>query len=214
MALAFYYGSGSPYAWRVWLALEHKHIPYELKLLSFSAGDLRKPEYAQINPRHKVPAIVDDGFALYESAAILEYLDERYRQGPALFPGDAQARALARRMVQEADQYYAVTMEKIVDQVLFTPQDQWDLRAIDEARALLGQELALWEQLMRGDFLAGAAVSAADFTLYPLLALTLRMQKKKPDLDVPALIGPRVSTWCKRIEALPCFAPTWPPHWK
>ena len=34
MALAFYYASGSPYAWRVWLALEHKGIPYELKTLS------------------------------------------------------------------------------------------------------------------------------------------------------------------------------------
>jgi len=42
--LTFYYGSGSPYAWRVWLALEHKAIAYELKMISFSAGDLKKPE--------------------------------------------------------------------------------------------------------------------------------------------------------------------------
>ena len=40
MALTFYYGSGSPYGWRVWLALEHKQITYELKTMSFSAGDL------------------------------------------------------------------------------------------------------------------------------------------------------------------------------
>ena len=45
MALTFYYGSGSPYAWRVWFALEHKQVPYELQVMSFSAGDLRKPEY-------------------------------------------------------------------------------------------------------------------------------------------------------------------------
>jgi len=51
MPLTFYYGSGSPYSWRVWFALEHKRIPYELKVLSFSAGDLKKPEYAAINPR-------------------------------------------------------------------------------------------------------------------------------------------------------------------
>jgi len=44
----------------VWFALEHKHIPYELKVLSFSAGDLKKPEYAAINPRRKMPAIVDN----------------------------------------------------------------------------------------------------------------------------------------------------------
>lgn len=36
MSITFYYGSGSPYAWRVWLALEHKRLPYELTVLSFS----------------------------------------------------------------------------------------------------------------------------------------------------------------------------------
>jgi glutathione S-transferase len=214
MALTFYYGSGSPYAWRVWLALEHKRIPHELKTMSFSAGDLRKPEYGTINPRHKVPAIVEDGFALYESTAIVEYLDERHAQGPSLFPGNTQERALVRRMVQEADQYFAVTMEKIVDQVLFTTQDKWDLAAIDDARGKLGKELALWERLTRGEFLAGGTVSAADFVLYPLLALTLRMQKKKADLDIPALVGPRMAAWMKRVEALPYFQKTWPPHWK
>jgi len=64
MALTFYYASGSPYAWRVWLALEHKGVPYELKILSFDAGDLKMPEFRVLNPRQKVPVIVDDGFTL------------------------------------------------------------------------------------------------------------------------------------------------------
>ena len=38
MALTLYYLSGSPYAWRVWLALEHKGIAYQLKSVSFDAG--------------------------------------------------------------------------------------------------------------------------------------------------------------------------------
>lgn len=63
MALTFYYGSGSPFAWRVWLALEHKRIACELKTMSFSAGDLKTPQYRAINPRGKVPSIMDDGFA-------------------------------------------------------------------------------------------------------------------------------------------------------
>jgi glutathione S-transferase len=214
MALTFYYGSGSPYAWRVWLALEHTGLAYELKTMSFSAGDLSTPEYAAINPRQKVPAIVDDGFALYESAAILEYLDERHAGAAKLFPGDLRERALVRQMVREADEYFAVRMESIVDEVLFKPQEQWDLEAIAKARSALGRELALWERLMKGDFIAGAAVSAADLTLYPLIALTLRMQKKKADLDVPALIGARIGAWMQRVEALPYFRKTWPPHWK
>jgi glutathione S-transferase len=46
MSISFYCGSGSPYAWRVWLALEHKQLAYDLKMLSFSAGDLSKVAHA------------------------------------------------------------------------------------------------------------------------------------------------------------------------
>lgn len=214
MALTFYYGSGSPYAWRVWLALEHKSIPYEQKILSFSAGDLGKPEFTALNPRGKVPCILDDGFALYESVAILEYLDERHPNGQGLFPGNVRERALVRRMVQESDQYYASTMERLVDQILFTPQEKWNLDRIARARAALAEEAQRWEDSITGEFLAGPRVSAADFTLYPLIALTLRMQRRKPDLDADGLIGPKLRGWMQRIEALAYFDKTIPPHWK
>src|SRR5688572_21061647 len=105
MALDFYHGHGSPYSWRVWLALEHKALAYNLKVLSFQNQDTTKPEFVAINPRHQVPTIVDDGFALWESAAILEYLDERFTSGAKLYPGDAKARARIRRLVNEAEAY-------------------------------------------------------------------------------------------------------------
>ena len=95
MAITLYYGSGSPYAWRVQLALEHKALPYERKMLSFADKDTRKPEFLALNPRHRVPTITDGDFTLYESNAIVEYLDDAYpAQGRPLFPGDAkQSRA-------------------------------------------------------------------------------------------------------------------------
>lgn len=217
MALTFYCGSGSPYAWRVWLALEHKQLPYELRMLSFDAGDLRTPGYLAINPRGKVPAIVDDGFALYESAAIVEYLEDRYpapRPEQALFPRDVHARALTRRLVQEIDQYFAPATERLVDQILFTAAAGRDAGAIEAAAEACGAELARHEPTIHGEFLAGALPSAADFALYPLLALVARMEKKDPTLSVTTTLGPRLTDWRRRIEALPYFARTFPPHWK
>jgi glutathione S-transferase len=214
MALTFYYASGSPFAWRVWLALEHKQLAYEHKVMSFSAGDLKKPEFLAINPRHKVPAIVDDGFALYESQAILEYLEERHPARPSLFPGDLRQRALVRRIVQEADQYLIVAFDPLMDQIFFTSQDKWDLGAIEKAHAKLVEELRFWEAMPVADFLAGKEPSAADFAAYPHLALGLRLEKKKPDLDVRGALGPRLRAWMARVEALPFFQKTWPPHWK
>lgn len=63
--LRFYYGSGSPYAWRVWLALEHKRIPYELVTLSLANSEQKKAAFLAVNPRGQIPAIDDDGFCLY-----------------------------------------------------------------------------------------------------------------------------------------------------
>jgi glutathione S-transferase len=82
MALTLYYGSGSPYAWKVWLALEHKQLPYELRTLSFDSRENRAPEYLGLNPRGKVPTLVDGDFALWESTVILEYLEDRYPAHP------------------------------------------------------------------------------------------------------------------------------------
>jgi len=213
MALAFYYASGSPYAWRVWLALEHKRIPYEFKLMSFDAGDLKTPQYRAINPRAKVPAIVDEGFALYESAAILEYLEDRWPGEPRLFSADVRRRAVERRMVREADQYFADSLERLVDAILFTPKEQWSEVRIAEGWAGVEREISAWEAAIKGEFLAGN-LSAADFTLYPEIALALRIAGRKAGLVPAAPLGPRLAAWKQRMEALPITKKTWPPHWK
>ena len=80
--LEIYWASGSPYAWRVMLAAELKRIPYEAKLLEFSKGDLRTPEYLAMNPRGKVPVIRDGDYVLAESLAILAYLDRKQPEPP------------------------------------------------------------------------------------------------------------------------------------
>jgi glutathione S-transferase len=213
MALKLHYLSGSPYAWRVWLALEHKRIPYELKAMSFDAGDFKRPEFLALNPRHRVPVIVDDGFALYESAAIVEYLEDRQPGEPRLFSADPHERAVQRRMVREADQYFATALELLVDAVLFTPPERWSDERIAAAYADIRRELALWETLIAGDFLAGA-LSAADFTLFPEVALVQRIAGRKPDPDATESMGTKMTAWMERMRSLPVVQRTWPPHWR
>ncbi len=212
--ITFYYGSGSPFAWRVWLALEHKQLPYALKEMSFSSGDLKTPEYRRINPRCKVPAIEDDGFSLYESAAIVEYLEDRNPQsGAPLFPGDAQSRAQIRRLVNEADVYLDTAGRKLVQEVLFTNKEDWDDARIGAAREAVAVELSNFENYLSGDYY-GSELSAADYSIYPLVALMQRIGIRKADLEVASLIGPKMTTWMRRIESLPFYSRTYPPHWK
>jgi glutathione S-transferase len=215
MALTFYCGSGSPYAWRVWLALEHKRLPYELRMLSFSAGDTRKPEFVALNPRHRVPTIVDGDFVLYESNAIVEYLDEAHPgDGPPLFPGDARSRALVRRLISEVDNYVDKATDPVVEQAFYVKPEARDAAALAKGCEAVREELALLTRSMRGDFLAGP-LSAADYALYPVVAFLYRAKAAKlPDLDVDGMLTPQLRAWKGRVEALPYFEKTIPPHWK
>jgi glutathione S-transferase len=182
MAFTLHYASGSPYAWRVWLALEHKRVPYELKLLSFDKGDLATPAFRALNPRGRVPVLEDEGFALYESAAIVEYIEDKHPGEPRLFASDIRERALQRRLVREADQYFADALERLVTAVLFTKPEERSPERIARTCEDLRKELAFWETALTGDWLAGP-LSAADFTLYPELALVLRMASRNPGLN-------------------------------
>jgi glutathione S-transferase len=202
MAVVLYYGSGSPYAWRVWLALEHKGAAYELKTMSFAAGDLRTSEFFALNPRRRVPVLVEDGFVLYESAAIVEYIEERWREGPSLFAADPRHRAVQRRLIREADQYLARTIERVAG---------GDGAA--EALTDLRHELAYWEGAITGDHFSGG-LSAVDLTLYPFLALTMRIAGRQPGLAATHLVGRHLSAWLERMRALPIIEKTWPPHWR
>lgn len=211
MALTFYYGSGSPFAWKVWLALEHKGIAYDFKLLSFDRGDHRTPEYLAINPRGKVPAIVDDGFALWESGAILEYLEERYPE-PPLLPQDLQGRATVRRLAAEAEGHFSALQRRLFELAFGkSPASEDDIAAVKSAWAA---ELQRWEVYL-GDreHLAGA-LSLADFVAYPYIRSLLRADERRPEFAVSEVIPPGVRGWMSRIAALPYHDRTLPPHWR
>ena len=212
MGIVFHCASGSPYAWRVWLALEYKGVDYELRLHSLSAGDTLKADFLRLNPRHKVPVLVDDGHAISESAAILEYLDDRFPIGRMLFPGDARTRAQIRRLVREIDEYLGSASRRLVHELWFTPRDEWDLRQIEEDAQACRSELAYFGRTLSGDHLAGV-ISAADFSLYPRLAVLMRLEAGLATLAFSNAMPPRLTQWMRRIEALPFFGSSYPPYW-
>jgi glutathione S-transferase len=215
MAFDFHHGQGSPFSWRVWLALEHKAVAYNLKILSFAAGDTKKPEFVALNPRHQVPTIVDDGFALWESTVILEYLEERFKSGKPLYPGDVKERARIRRLAREAEEYVGgEAIDPITEEYFFKEGGAPDATRIERASARLREELDYFARELRGPYLAGREPTAADFVLYPYMGYLKRITVRKPESKLTDLVPPKMGEWAARIEALPYFDKTFPAHWK
>ncbi len=77
------------------VAILGKHLKIEInyKDINVQAGETKTPEYLKLNPSHTVPTLVDNGFALFESRAILQYLANKYAAGNSIYPSDPVARA-------------------------------------------------------------------------------------------------------------------------
>jgi GST-like protein len=86
------YTAATPNGHKVSIALEELALPYTVHALDLSALDQKKPEFLKLNPNGRIPAIVDDGFAVFESGAILIYLAEKTGR---LLPTDAKGRSVA-----------------------------------------------------------------------------------------------------------------------
>jgi GST-like protein len=86
------YTAATPNGHKVSIALEELGLPYRVHALSFDRKEQKTPEFLRINPNGRIPAIVDDGFAVFESGAILIYLAEKTGR---LLPTDMQGRSLA-----------------------------------------------------------------------------------------------------------------------
>jgi glutathione S-transferase len=197
LAVRFYYASGSPYAWRVWLALERKGAPYHRKTLSFDAGELQTPEFGELNSRRRVPVLVEDDFALAESSAIVEYIEDRWPLGPALFARDPRQRAIQRRTRGRSISRRGLPAFCVGED---TADD-------------LRRELALWEDAVAGHYLTSEP-PAVDLTVFRVLALFLSLGGRRKDFVKDDVLGPGLSGWIDRLQALPIVQWAWPPRWK
>jgi glutathione S-transferase len=211
--------SGSPYAWRVQLALQVKQVPYTSRLLEFSKGDLKTPEYLKINPRGKAPTLRDGDFVLGESLAIMAYLDRKHPE-PPLFGKNALETGRIWELISEFVSYLNVPLGRIVSPIYFgkTAEKVQDIQA---ALPAVHEELGRFEKAAGpSGWFAGDLISAADIAIYPFIKSLLRAASK--EAAAPLNLGllplearwPRLAGWMTRVEAIPGYDATYPPHWR
>jgi glutathione S-transferase len=86
--------AATPNGWKVSITLEELGIPYKVRRIDFDKREQKEPWYLKINPNGRIPAIIDhdnDGFAVFESGAIMIYLAEKAGR---LLPADVKGRSL------------------------------------------------------------------------------------------------------------------------
>jgi len=219
MALEVYWGSGSPYAWRVLLALEHKRLPYESHLLQFSKQEHKSPQMLKMNFRGQVPVIKDGDYVCFESLAILYYLDLKYPESP-IFGHTPEEAGTIMRVICEYQAYAEVELNKIVRAIFGGGVDPRS-EEITRAMHLVGGEARTIEgRLSKSNWVVGEEVSAADMVIFPGIQLLLRALTKPAAAELrsrflPLEVNyPAIARWIQRVEALPGYERTYPPHWR
>jgi GST-like protein len=184
-----FYGWATPNSQRVSIMLEECNLDYAVTGVNIRAGEQFAPEILALNPFGKIPILVEDGRAMFESGAILLHLAER--QGILL--GDDRATVLSWLMVAltglgpatgQAHHWTALAPEK--------PEAAraHSLAQVDRVYRLLD------ERLGQVPHLAGAACSIADIAAYPWVA---RHGWAERSLDAT----PRLAAWFARMGQRP-----------
>lgn len=144
---------------RVWVALLEKELSFATVEMDLG-GDQFQPEFLQLNPFHHIPTLVDDGFTVIESLAILDYLEAKYPT-PALLPTEPEAIATT-RMVQQ------ITLNELVPAInpLFKQMmgfGQESPEAIEQAQQKAAVVLDFYrDQLGEAKYFGGDRLSLAD----------------------------------------------------
>jgi glutathione S-transferase len=188
---------------RVRVALLEKNLTCEDAIVDLPGGATHGDAFRALNPFGQVPVLEDDGLVLYESVAILEYLEERH-PAPALLPRDIAQRAVARQHMQVSGDYLTPPFKRWLAR-LFTPESTWDRD--DQARAAveIGQHLDVLETVL-GDreYLVGA-FSLADVCYVPFVA-----EFEMAGLGDLLADRPRVRAWVGRLRERPSVRATGP----
>jgi glutathione S-transferase len=199
---------GSPFLRSVEIALKEKDVPYHLHAMA--PGEHKQPEHLARHPFGRVPAFEHDGFALYESQAIIRYLDEVF-PNPPLTPGNAQQRARVNQVIGIIEWYFfpkaaaPIAFNRIIGpKLLGLPTDE---AAIGDAMPMARTCFAELDRLL-GDqsYFGGDRVSIADI----MLAAQLDLLCDTPE-GAELIGGTRLAPWLERMRSRPSIIATQPP---
>jgi glutathione S-transferase len=209
MARPIVYGPAtSPYVWSARLALAEKGVAHEL--VEVTAGGFREEPHISRHPFGKVPAFEHDGFALYETQAILRYIDEAFPSAP-LQPIELRPFARMNQIMGIVDAYLApslvggVLYPRIVAPRLGLPTDEAKVAASLPQVKLCLSEIAR----LAGDqqFLADDMLNLADL----MVVTPLCYFKKFPEGQAQLAELPTLAAWLRRMEERQSLQVTRPP---
>lgn len=157
---------------KVLTVFAEKNAKFDFVVLDFMKGEHKGAEHVARQPFGVVPAFDDDGFGLYESRAIIRYLDE-VLPGAKLTPGTAKERAMMEQWISVEHSYFTPNAMKIIRQTLLAqmfglPRDEAILK---EGREGIAKPAAILDKHFAGgsDYLVGSQFTLADICYLPYI---------------------------------------------
>jgi len=152
---------------KVLCTLAEKAVEAQFELVNLARGEHKTPEHLERNPFGVIPALDDDGFTIYESRAIIRYLDQRF-PNPPLTPTDVRECGRMNQWISVEQSYFSAPTIKLLKQTIWNPSKERDEKVIKESTAQLDHALeVLDEALATAPYLAGASFSLADISFMP-----------------------------------------------
>ena len=184
---------------KVRIALLEKGLEFERVNVDLSKREQKNPEYLKIHPFGQIPALDDEGFVIYDSTVINEYLEDEYPY-PPLMPSDSEGRARARLMEDFRDAHFNGYFVHVM-QEMRKPDGERDEQRIQNAKLEITKGLDRIEsELQEREYLAGP-FSLADVAFMPNLELLDRF-----NIPVDANKYKHTVAWIARLKARPSFA--------
>ncbi len=191
MVLTLYHSSISPNSRRVWITLLEKGLEFELIEIKLD-GEQFKPEFLAISPFHHIPALVDDGFKVVESLAILDYLEAKYPT-PAMLPKDAKDLAIARMVQLVTVNELLPATTTFLPQILGLPGENPE--KIEQAKQKISTVLNFLENLLDDRPYFGSQ----NLTLAEVVAGTVVIWL--PEIGISLSDYPKLNAWHDRLAA-------------